>query len=146
MLIILPERTLQEFEENFNSAMLGKIRENLSSRNVHLTMPSFEFTRSMSLNDMLGSLGMETAFTRNADFSGMTGRADLYISDVIHKAFIKVDEEGTEAAAATAVVMYNLALPVEPVEMNINRPFLFVIQDNETGSILFMGRVMNPVL
>ncbi len=146
MLIILPTGDLQEFEGSFDLEMLGEIRDNLSSRNVAVSMPVFEFTRSMSLSSVLQSLGMETAFGSEADFSGFTGNRDLYISDVVHKAFVKVDEEGTEAAAATAVVMNMLSMPETPVRMNINRPFIFLVQDNSTGSIVFMGRVMNPAL
>lgn len=146
MLIILPSGDLQEFESSFDLELLDEIRDNLSSRNVAVSMPVFEFTSSMSLSSVLQSLGMESAFGNGADFSGFTGNRDLYISDVVHKAFVKVDEEGTEAAAATAVVMNMLSMPVAPVTMDINRPFMFLIQDNSTGSIVFMGRVMNPAL
>ena len=74
----------------------------------------------------------------------MTGRRDLTIAEVIHKAFVAVDEAGTEAAAATAVIMELTAAPMEPVELTIDHPFIFLIRDIETGSILFIGRVMNP--
>jgi len=74
----------------------------------------------------------------------MTGEKDLFISDVIHKAFVSVDEAGTEAAAATAVIMELTAMPETPVEVTLNRPFIFLIRDIETGAILFVGRVMNP--
>ncbi len=146
MLIILPSGDLQELESAFDLDMLAEIRGSLSSRNVNISMPVFEFTRSMSLSDVLRSLGMELAFGMRADFSGFTGNRDLYISDVVHKAFVKVDEEGTEAAAATAVVMNMLSMPETPVKMEINKPFMFLVQDNTTGSIVFMGRVMNPAL
>ncbi len=85
-------------------------------------------------------------FNNNADFSGITGQRDLFISDVIHKAFVKVDEEGTEAAAATAVVMNLQCIPEQPAVLILDRPFLFLIQDSATGSIIFMGKVMNPML
>jgi serpin B len=74
----------------------------------------------------------------------MTGNRDLFISDVLHKAFVAVDEEGTEAAAATAVIMELTAIMEEAIEMKLNRPFLFLIRDNDTGTILFVGRVLNP--
>jgi serpin B len=74
----------------------------------------------------------------------MTGNRDLFISDVLHKAFVSVDEKGTEAAAATAVIMKLTAMPAEPVRMDVNRPFVFLIRDIETGAILFMGRVLDP--
>ena len=76
--------------------------------------------------------------------SGMTGNRELFIADVVHKAFVSVDEAGTEAAAATAVVMELTAIPLEPIEVTIDRPFIFLIRDIETGAILFMGRTLNP--
>ena len=87
---------------------------------------------------------MPDAFTSAADLSGMTGNRELFISDVIHKAFVSVDEEGTEAAAATAVMMPFSAAPEEPIKFTADRPFIFLIQDNLTGTILFFGRVVNP--
>ena len=93
-------------------------------------------------------MGMPLAFSQEgADFSGITGKRDLSISNVIHKAFISVDEKGTEAAAATAVTMCMMAAPdkVRPVVFNADHPFVFLIRDNETGSILFMGKIMKPV-
>ena len=80
----------------------------------------------------------------SADFSGMTTTEQLFISDVIHQAFISVDEEGTEAAAATAVMMAGSAAPLEPVTLTLDRPFLFLIRDEPTGSVLFAGRVSDP--
>jgi serpin B len=88
-------------------------------------------------------MGMPIAFTRYADFSGMTGNRDLFIADVVHKAFVSVDEAGTEAAA-TAVVMELTAVLGESVEVTIDHPFIFLIRDIETGAILFVGRVVNP--
>jgi serpin B len=91
-------------------------------------------------------MGMPLAFSPIADFSGMTGKRDLCISEVIHQAFINVDEKGTEAAAATAVVMKMTAIrnPTEPKIFNADHPFIFLIKDNTTGSILFMGKIMKP--
>ena len=90
-------------------------------------------------------MGMPAAFSADADFSGMTGNRDLFISEVIHKAFVAVDEEGTEAAAATAVVVVGAeSEPPEPLVVTIDRPFVFVIRDIETGTILFVGRVVDP--
>jgi serpin B len=107
-------------------------------------MPRFEFESDFNLKDTLADLGMPDAFTGDADFSGMTGSRDLFIGEVIHKAFVSVDEAGTEAAAATAVVMPTAAMPEEPVEVTVDRPFIFLIRDIETGAILFVGRVVNP--
>ena len=86
---------------------------------------------------------MPIAFTSDADFTGMDPEGLMYISQVFHKAFVAVDETGTEAAAATAVVMEDTAAP-ETVEMRVDRPFLFLIRDNATGAIVFVGRVVNP--
>ena len=147
MLVMLPDGDLGEFEQTLTEQRLSDITASLTSREVELTMPSFEFTSSFSLSDVLKAMGMTRAFAPGeADFSGMTGSRDLYISAVIHKAFVKVDEEGTEAAAATAVVMaLTSARPEpEPVVLTLDRPFLFLIRDRITGSILFMGRVADP--
>ncbi len=144
MLILLPDGDMEEFQQGFNADMLETIRRRLSSCNVSLSMPKFEFSRSMQLSDLLRELGMESAFGSAADFSGFTGNPDLFISKVLHKAFVKVDEAGTEAAAATAVVMGLTAIPQQPVQMNIDSPFMFFILDRESGSIVFMGRIMDP--
>lgn len=89
-------------------------------------------------------MGMVDAFDSNkADLSGMDGKRDLFISDVLHKAYVSVDEKGTEAAAATAVVVGTTAMPVNEVALKIDRPFIFVIQDNQSGAILFIGRVVS---
>ena len=86
-------------------------------------------------------MGMAIPFTQGADFSGMTGKYDLFIRDVVHKAFVAVDEAGTEAAAASGVIMEIVSLPQT---VTIDQPFIFLIKDNETGAILFLGRVMDP--
>ena len=104
-------------------------------------MPRFEFDSEFSLKDTLAEMGMPIAFSSSADFSGMTGNPELFISDVVHKSFVAVDEAGTEAAAATAVIM---RLTAVPKQVTIDRPFIFLIRDIETGAILFVGRVMNP--
>ena len=97
------------------------------------------------MKQTLASMGMPLAFSNGADFSGMTGKRDLFIDDVIHEAFVSVDEAGTEAAAATAVVMKLTSAPIgPPVEFTVDHPFIFLIRDIETGTILFVGRVMNP--
>ncbi len=144
MLILLPDGDIGQFQQEFDAVKLETIRRRLSFCNVYLSMPRFEFSRSMQLSQMLRTLGMESAFGGGADFSGFTGSPDLFISEVLHKAFVKVDETGTEAAAATAVVMGITAMPPQPVQMNIDRPFMFFILDRESGSIVFMGRVMDP--
>jgi serpin B len=144
MVILLPASgEFETFENSLSAETVAAIIESLDYREVALTMPRFEFDSSFSLLEALSALGMPVAFSTGADFSGMTGNRDLYIADVVHKAFVAVDEAGTEAAAATAVVMELTAVP-DVVEVTIDRPFIFLIRDIETGAILFVGRTMNP--
>ena len=147
MLVLLPDGDLSEFEQDFSTETLDEIAAEMQSREVVLSMPSFEFTSSFGLSQTLKSMGMIDAFEPGqADFTGMTEARELYISAVIHKAFVKVDEEGTEAAAATAVVMALTSMPpqLQRVELVLDRPFLFLIRDRVTGSVLFMGRMADP--
>ena len=145
MVILLPNSgQFETFEKDIEYQQVKDIIENLERREVRLKMPKFEFDSSFGLKKTLIDMGMPEAFSAGADFSGMTGNKDLFISDVIHKAFVSVDEAGTEAAAATAVIMELTAMPETPVEVILNRPFIFLIRDIETGAILFVGRVMNP--
>ncbi len=147
MVILLPEASeFEAFEGALDAALVDAILGNLTYRQVALTMPKFEVESEFSLAEALTALGMPDAFSADADFSGMDGERDLFIADVVHKAFVSVDEAGTEAAAATAVVMELLAAaPREPVEVTVDRPFIFIIRDIETGAVLFVGRVVNPV-
>jgi serpin B len=145
MVILLPEgEQFEAFEETLNAQQVDAIISDLKPAEIALTMPQFEFESEFSLKDTLAEMGMPVAFSSAADFSGMTGRRELSISDVVHKAFVSVDEAGTEAAAATAVIMELTAMPDPPVELTIDSPFIFLIQDIETGAILFVGRVLNP--
>ncbi len=146
MVILLPDDgRLEEFEDSLDADVLRNALDSLHWTRLALTMPRFTMESSFSLKDALSALGMESAFTPGvADFSGMDGTRELYIGDVVHKAFVEVDEAGTEAAAATAVVMQATGMPAEPLELTIDRPFLFLIRDIETGTVLFLGRVMNP--
>lgn len=145
MVILLPDTgEFEEFEGSLDADMVDTITHDLIYQEVALTMPKFEFESQFSLADTLAAMGMPVAFTGAADFSGMTGNRDLYIAEVLHKAFISVDEAGTEAAAATAVVMNLTAAPGEPISVALDRPFIFLIRDIETGAILFVGRVVNP--
>jgi serpin B len=145
MVILLPEAgNFWAFEEGLQADKIGGIISDLQLAEVALTMPKFEFDSEFSLKDTLAGMGMPVAFSGAADFSGMTGGRDLYISEVLHKAFVSVDEKGTEAAAATAVIMRETAMPGQPVEVTMDRPFIFLIRDIETGAILFVGRVMDP--
>jgi serpin B len=112
---------------------------------VQLTLPKFEYeSGSIMLGQILAEMGMPAAFSDEADFSGMDGTRNLQIADVVHKAFVSVDEAGTEAAAATAVVMELTSVPQPPVDLTFDRPFIFFIRDRETGAVLFVGRVVDP--
>jgi len=145
MVILLPQSDQSEaFEGSLDAQRVEDVVKALETRQVALTMPLFEFESSFSLKEALATMGMPVAFSGDADFSGMTGNRDLFIADVVHKAFVSVDEAGTEAAAATAVVMELTAVPEAPVEVTIDHPFIFLIRDIETGTILFVGRVVNP--
>ena len=145
MVVLLPEAgQFEAFEEGLQALQVDAIIKNLENTRVTLTMPKFEFDSGFKLKDTLAGMGMPIAFSSAADFSGMTGTPGLYISAVIHKAFVSVDEAGTEAAAATAVIMRESAMPGQPVEVTMDRPFIFLIRDIETGAVLFVGRVMNP--
>ena len=145
MIVVLPEEGgFLELESSLTPEFLDQANSDFNRRLVDLTMPKFEFESEFDLGRALESMGMPAAFGGEADFSGMTGSPDLFIDSVVHKAFVLVDEEGTEAAAATAVVMAEMAAPPQDsVTMTIDRPFIFLIRDNESGSILFAGRVLS---
>ena len=147
MIILLPRNdSLAAAEAALDPQNLSALEEGAYSRRVTVYIPEFRIEAGYSLPGTLAAMGMPTAFTDAADFSGMDGTKNLYISDVFHKAFVDVNEEGTEAAAATAVVVRIMAVrPVEPVPVfRADHPFVFLIQDNDTGAILFVGRVTNP--
>ncbi len=144
MVIMLPEDgQFEVFEEGLQADKVGDIIGGLQLTEVALAMPQFEFDSEFSLKDTLAEMGMPIAFSGAADFSGMTGSPDLSIDAVLHKAFVSVDEAGTEAAAATAVIMTEEA-PEPLVWLTLDRPFIFLIRDIGTGAILFVGRVLNP--
>ncbi len=147
MIILLPEQgRFDSFEALLSSQKAGNIIQEIKYRQVALSMPKFKYDSSFGLKKALSSLGMAAAFTPDADFSGMNGKRDLWVQDVLHKAFVSVDEDGTEAAAATAVIMGTTSMPADPIEVKIDRPFIFLIRDVETGTVLFIGRVLNPGL
>jgi serpin B len=146
MLILLPdEGKFDDVEAGLDSKLVNAAVAGLQPGEVVLALPKFKFDwTAEALPEAFASLGMTDAFSMAADFSGMGGDLDLYISAILHKAFIAVDESGTEAAASTVVIVSEKALPAGPVEFRVDRPFFFVIRDNPTGTILFFGRVMNP--
>jgi serpin B len=150
MVAVLPNEMdgLAELEEWLTPETLDDSIDQLQTRDVSVFMPKFEMTSDCKLADLLVSMGMPEAFSDCADFSGMTGRKDLKISNVLHKAFMELNEEGTEAAAATAVIVETTSASVSPLPpipvFRADHPFAFFLRDNLTGSILFMGRVVEP--
>ncbi|WP_437507476.1 serpin family protein [Sorangium sp. So ce1099] len=153
MQLVLPaEGTADAFEESLDGAALEAIFDAMTYRHVNITIPKFSFGSDASLKQALGDLGMEVAFTPEADFSGILRpeNGSLRLQDVIHKVVIDVDEEGTKAAAATAVVVGTVSgssgggEPIEPATIVLDRPFFFFITDQATGAILFSGRVNDP--
>jgi len=152
MCILLPkDDDLGTRESNLNSDYLMSLMDDLSPEEVDVYIPKFKFEQKYELNDMLIDIGMPSAFDpETANFTGIAadGHA-LSISKVIHQSFVEVNEQGTEAAAATAVIMVDFATPgggsaPQPIVFNANHPFIFFIQHEETGQILFMGKVGNP--
>ena len=151
MAILLPnEGRFREFEESLAGSRVDGILEDLETRPVLLTMPKFEVKASFGLSDTLKAMGMPDAFNGSAaDFSGMDGASCLagdgeclLITDVVHQAFVSVDEAGTEAAAATAVIVGVKSVePDPPIRLTVDRPFIFLVRDRATGAVLFLGRV-----
>jgi serpin B len=150
MVVFLPKKTdgLGQFEKALTPETLPAWLAKLSTEEVEVTFPKFEFTGSFSLSNVLKAMGMKDAFSPSfADFSGMTSKERVFVSDVIHKAFVTVDEKGTEAAAATAMVMVGTAMPIpkpNPKIFKADHPFLFIFRHNASGATLFMGRIVNP--
>ena len=152
MVVLLPKQTdgLAALERSFTSVSASDWIQKLEPTDkVILSLPRFTMTQQFELSSTLSAMGMPQAFSSAADFSGMTGKPDFAISAAIHKAFIDVDEQGTEAAAATAVVMYATAMRRElpeppPIVFRADHPFLFILLDTKSGSMLFLGRVSDP--
>ena len=141
MVLLVPERgKFREFEEALTAETLTAALSGLYSVDLLVVMPKFTFRSKFSLAEALAKLGMPSAFSLQADFSGMEETGTLFIGDVVHEAFIAVDEEGTEAAAATAIPFVGSA----PWEIVVDRPFVFLIRNRGTGTILFLGRVVDP--
>jgi serine protease inhibitor len=149
MVFILPKEKdgIEGLEKNLNYMNYNRWYMQMNPQKVIIGIPKFKIDFYIDLSEVLKAMGLETAFTGNANFSGMTGIEDLKIDKVIHKAFIEVNEAGTEAAAATAVIMIektSAISPPPPKAFIADHPFIYIIKDNKTGAILFMGKVMNP--
>jgi len=148
MIVLLPDvDKFTELESKLHSALIESVIEKLESKNVILTFPKVKMDAQFEFSKTLAAMGMPDAFSGIADFSGMGGPEGLFISSVIHKAYVEIDEKGTEAAAATEGSMWLGSVSqeeIEPVEFKADHPFIFLIRDDQTGSILFLGRVLNP--
>ena len=148
MVVLLPKKAdgLPELEKAITVDKLASLLSNLPVREVNAYLPKFKLETSFGLNPTLEAMGMKRAFSREADFSGISSEEALYISAVLHKAYVDVNEEGTEAAAATGVLMKaHAARRPQPVPVfRADHPFLFLIRDTRAGSILFMGRLTSP--
>jgi serpin B len=145
MVVLLPkDKTTEPLE--FEAQALADSLARLAARQVDVTLPRFKVEAEFELQKVLPQLGMSAAFSSKADFSGINGKRDLFLSAVVHKAYVDVNEMGTEAAAATAVAAVRAAAvrPPPPVVFRADHPFLFVIRDNRSGSLLFVGRLTDP--
>ncbi len=144
MFIFLPKSfEMNSIDEYLNSEKFKQIRNSLKEEKINVYIPKFKMETRYALREVLYEMGIKNAFTMTADFSGITGKKELFISKVIHKAFVEVNEEGTEAAAATGVVM-ELTM-IKPVKaFRADHPFVFFIYDNKYENILFLGRIINP--
>ncbi|HEX7320958.1 MAG TPA: serpin family protein [bacterium] len=144
MVIILPRgKRLDEIEKSITLKKWSEWRSMLREKSVDVYIPKFKFDAKYYMNEFLKKMGMRSSFGEHADFSGMDGTQMLYIENVIHQAFVEVNEEGTEAAAATEVTMDYISDEIFE-EFNANHPFIFAIQERNTGNILFLGRVSDP--
>ena len=143
MSILLPQegKTVDDVVKALNVTSWEDWRTSFYTQEVDLFMPKFKMEYDAKLKPILSDMGMGVAFSNGADFSKMIDRGGVKIDEVIHKAFIEVDEKGTEAAAVTVVIIVETSVPIIPV-MNLNRPFVFMIRENQTNSVLFMGKLM----
>ena len=145
MAVVVPDAgRLDELVRGFDGDLWRGLLSGLQPTSVALRMPRWTFRTQVLLNNVLTGLGMPTAFTGDADLTGMTPDDRLSIKAVVHEAFVAVDEDGTEAAAATAVVAVAISAVMSSVRLTVDRPFLFVVHDTETGTPLFIGRVSDP--
>jgi serpin B len=145
-LFLLPRGSLAELERGLDAARVAAVRDAMREQQVEVHIPRFTFRHETDgLKDHLEALGVRQAFTRSADLSGIAGRpGDLLVSEVVPKTFVQLDERGTEAAAATGVVVTVTSMPPPPPVFRADRPFVFLIQDQASGLVLFLGRVADP--
>ncbi len=145
MMIILPEK-IGDFEKSLSSEKINEWNNELKEQKVNVYLPKFIMNTKYSLNEYLKSLGMPLSFTENADFSGIDGTKNLFVQSAIHQAFVDVNEEGTEAAAATGISMgvTSVGPGQGPEVFRADHPFIFIIRDKTNDNILFMGRMSEP--
>ena len=145
MIIILPkENNISSVDQILNNENLATWMDSMYPTDVDIYLPKFTYKTEYNLKEMLMAMGMDISFTPGADFSGMNGYGGLFIEKVLHKAFVEVNEEGTEAAAATTVHVMESSISEPPKVFDADHPFLYLIQHKETGTILFMGKVVDP--
>jgi serpin B len=149
MVVLLPKSKdgLDPWVRTLSPARLEAVLGSLSSQRIALQLPRFSFTTALDASALLKALGIAAAFDgKAADFTGISKEKPLFIGPVLHKAFVAVDESGTEAAAATVVMMRtgSAMRPQEPRPFVVDHPFLFVIRHRATGVVLFVGRVVDP--
>jgi serpin B len=152
MVVVLPEEgRFDEIAAQLDSRFLDAASNSATTRDIDLAFPKFEFTSEFGLSKALQDMGMVEAFAApspdgGADFTGMTEQRELFIQDVVHQAFVSVDETGTEAAAATAVIVGLTSVADPPLLVKVDRPFIFMIEHSSTGELLFIGQVADPAL
>lgn len=134
----------KKFEKKLNYEYYINYIQNKERKQIDLSLPKFSIESDYDLNKTLHEMGIKDAFSNKADFSGITDQEKLLISNVIHKANINVDEEGTEATAATAVIMAKMFFMRAEVKININKPFIYILRNNTDNCIYFMGKIKNP--
>jgi len=131
------------FLTSLNDANLKSWTGKMTEKKVNVSLPKFKYAYKIELSQILSDMGMEIAFTDKADFSNISD-LDLYISFVLHQSFIETNEEGTEAAAATIVGISTTSAPSDPEILNIDHPFIYLIRETETNTVLFAGRIADP--
>jgi serpin B len=147
MAVIMPNGDFAEFEQSLDEDALKQILSEFNGifGQVNLGLPKFKSEKSFNLGDQLKALGIQKAFDpQAADFTGISDKMDLYITDVLHKAYIDVNEEGTEAAAATAIAIGTTSMPADSWDITFDHPFIYVIYETTTNAVVFMGRVVAP--
>ncbi|XP_019628699.1 PREDICTED: leukocyte elastase inhibitor-like [Branchiostoma belcheri] len=146
MLIFLPDEVegIRDLESALTATILQTVSSQMKKRMIRVRLPRFKLEQDFSLGNTLKKMGMGEAFGDGADFSGMSAAADLFISEVVHKAFVEVNEEGTQAAAGSGLTVYSMDSG-EPKSFIADHPFIFLIRDNRSNSVLFFGKLQKPL-